>query len=101
MFGGEGRDTFDFNSVEEIDKDVIRDFSRKEQDEIDLFDIDAKENKDGNQKFKYVGDDKFSGKSGELQFKDGQVKGDTDGDKKADFTIKVDVDKLSEGDFVL
>jgi Ca2+-binding RTX toxin-like protein len=103
MFGGQGRDFFDFNSAGAIVKDVIRDFSRKEQDVIDLFDVDAKENKDGNQKFKYIGSDGFSGKAGELQFKakKGAVKGDTDGNGKADFTIKVDVDKLTEGDFIL
>ena len=57
----------------------------------------------GNQKFKYIGDDDFTGKAGQLRFDDdkGKLRGDTNGNGMQDFIIKVDVDRLTEGDFVL
>ena len=47
-----------------------------------------------------IGDKDFSGTKGELQFRDGELKGDTDGDHHANFTIKVDVDRLGESDLL-
>lgn len=101
MFGGVGPDVFDFDAVIEIQKDVIRDFSRKEADLISLKDVDAKQDRAGDQKFTFIGSKAFSGKSGELQFKKGKLKGDTTGDGKADFVILVDVKSLNEADIVL
>jgi hypothetical protein len=49
----------------------------------------------------WFGDKDFKGKEGELQFKNGKIKGDTDGDGNADFTIKVDVETLKGDDFLL
>ena len=103
MYGGKGADTFYFASVDEIGKkmDYIGDFRGKQGDIIDLSEIDAKEKKSGDQKFKYIGDDKFSGKQGELSYKNGKLKGDTDGDGKADFVMFVNTNKMSASDFDL
>ncbi len=101
MFGGGGADTFYFNAVAAIAKDAIRDFSHEENDLISLRDLDARDHKPGNQKFTFIGAMDFSGTKGELQFRDGKLKGDTTGDQQADFTIKLDVDKLTASDFLL
>ena len=105
MYGGKGADTFFFTSVAEIGKgsasDLIGDFRRKDGDLIDLSAIDAKENKSGDQKFKYIGDNKFKGKAGELSYKNGKLKGDTDGDGKADFALLINTNKMVASDFVL
>jgi serralysin len=105
LFGGIEADIFDFNSVKDsvtgANRDVIRDFERG-VDKIDLGDIDAKTNKGGDQKFKFIGDDKFSKSAGELRFKNEILQGDVNGDGKADFEIKVKgVAALDAGDFVL
>ena len=101
MTGGDGADTFYFKSVAAIDKDVIRDFRHVENDLISLRDVDAKGHKPGDQKFTFIGGRDFSGTKGELQFRDGKLKGDTDGDHAADFTIKIDVERLVESDLLL
>jgi Ca2+-binding RTX toxin-like protein len=100
LWGGKKADLFIFVAVEEIDEDEIRDFVRK-RDIIDLRDIDAKDTKPGNQKFKFIGKKGFKGKEGELQSKKSMVRGDTDGDGKPDFTIFLNVKKLGEDDFLL
>jgi Ca2+-binding RTX toxin-like protein len=104
MFGGSGADTFFFNSVEEIGKgltsDRIGDFSRQENDIIDLSLIDAKANKTGDQEFKFIGDDNFT-KAGQLSFKNGKVKLNTDNDKAAEAILLVNTNKMDGDDFVL
>jgi serralysin len=105
LTGGGDADVFDFNSIKDsvrgTNRDVIRDFERG-VDKIDLGDIDAKTNKGGDQKFKFIGDDKFSKTAGELRFKGDLLQGDVNGDGKADFEIKVKgVAALDAGDFVL
>ena len=81
--------------------DVIGDFERG-SDTIDLRRIDAQEGVSGNQEFEFVGDAKFSGRSGELRFNSGILRADTDGDARADFAVAVvDVARMSEGDFFL
>jgi Ca2+-binding RTX toxin-like protein len=100
LWGGKNPDLFIFSTVEDIDEDEIRDFALK-KDGIDLRDIDARESKSGNQKFKFIGKKGFKGKEGELQSKKHEVRGDTDGDGKPDFTILVNVKKLGEDDFFL
>ncbi len=104
MYGGKGADTFFFASVAEIGKgktgDLIADFRRKDGDKIDLSAIDAKTGGADNA-FKYIGDSKFSGKKGELQYKNGKLSGDVDGDGKADFKMFVNTNKLVADDFVL
>jgi hypothetical protein len=81
--------------------DVIRDFSRKDGDVIDLKGVDAKKSKGGDQKFKYIGSNDFADKAGQLRFEKSKVSGDMNGDGKADFIINVDVNKLGSDDFVL
>jgi Ca2+-binding RTX toxin-like protein len=104
MYGGTGADTFFFSSIDEIGKgstaDLIGDFVRKQDDVIDLSAIDAKEGKNGNQKFKYIGDDKFT-KEGQISFKNGKVKFNTDDDKGAEAVLFVNTHKMVADDFVL
>jgi len=103
MYGGEDSDTFIFNSIEEIGKgsssDYIGDFRGKQGDLIDLSAIDAKANKDGDQKFKWIGDDGFS-KAGQVSFKNGKVKINTDNDKAAEAVIVVNTNKMDADDFL-
>ena len=105
LYGGKGADTFILTSVAEIGKkstsDYIGDFRGKQNDLIDLSAIDAKTNKSGDQKFKYIGDAKFKGKAGELSYNNGKIKGDTDGDGKADFVLLINTTKMSADDFIL
>jgi hypothetical protein len=62
-------------------------------DIIDLRDIDANRDASGNQQFKWV--DKsdlnasFTGQDGQLRFDGGILMGDTNGDGRADFQIKL------------
>jgi Ca2+-binding RTX toxin-like protein len=111
LTGGGGKDVFDFNDIAESTKkaagrDIILDFSRKQKDRIDLQDIDANTKKNGDQGFKFIGDDDFHKKIGELMFDkkggDTFVYGDVDGDGKADFAIQLDGSiNLKAGDFLL
>jgi serralysin len=100
MFGGDGADSFHFGTVAEIDKDQIRDFSHADTDLINLRHLDARDGKPGNQKFTYVGGKDFSGAKRDLRFRDGKLKGDTNGDHHAGFTVRIDIDKLAERDFL-
>jgi len=103
MFGGTGADTFFFNAIEEIGKgsksDFIGDFRGKQGDIIDLSAIDANGNKGGDQKFKWIGDDKFS-KAGQVSFENGKVKINTDNDKAAEAVIVVNTNKMDADDFL-
>lgn len=81
--------------------DIIKDF-RRGSDHIDLRDIDANTKLTGNQAFTFIGKSAFHGKAGELRFADGMAAGDTNGDKIADFGIKVaGLSAMSKGDFYL
>jgi hypothetical protein len=77
---------------------VITDFQHG-QDTIDLSTIDAVRG-GGNQKFSWIGSDAFSGDAGELRFARGLIQGDTDGDKRADFEIRV-TGSVTAGDLIL
>lgn len=106
LTGGAGADRFIFQSVAETRGDRIRDFDSTESDLIHLAKIDANEIARGNNRFTFIGDDKFSGDAGELRYKAGAsstaVYGDTDGDGRADFKIVLSgVHTLDSGDFVL
>lgn len=85
--------------------DVVTDFSHADGDKISLRGMDAIAGGDDD-KFSFIGSDRFSGHAGELRFGvvDGAtfVTGDTDGDGHADFTIRLDgALDLVKGDFVL
>jgi serralysin len=68
---------------------MIVDFSGSEGDLIDLSDIDARQNRPDNQRFKYIGDKPFHGKAGELRFEDGLLQADTDGNGRPDLEISL------------
>jgi Ca2+-binding RTX toxin-like protein len=108
MTGGPGRDRFDFDSVGEIQRDLILDFSgsRRSGDKIDLSTIDARSGTAKNDAFTFVGSNAFA-KAGDLRAVNVgggkyEVSGDVTGDGRADFTIIVySTDPLTSSDFVL
>jgi Ca2+-binding RTX toxin-like protein len=110
LAGNAGADTFYFNTgdtaASRAHADTIRDFHLKQGDLINLHAMDANEDKNGNQNFKFIDNDAFSHHAGELRFeKTGHgttIMGDTDGDGKADFTIHLDASvKVTEDFFAL
>jgi Ca2+-binding RTX toxin-like protein len=106
LSGGSGADIFDFDFASESavgsKRDIISDFRASENDIVDLSTIDANERVSGNQNFSFIGGSAFHGKAGELQFKNGIISGDTDGDGRADFQIKMNgVTKMFADDFIL
>lgn len=106
LLGGGGADDFVFKSVAEAGKgggrDVIRDFSHGQGDDIHLAAIDANSKVAGNQAFSFIGEKAFSGKAGQLQYKNGLVAGDVNGDKVADFHIEIaNHAALHANDFIL
>jgi Ca2+-binding RTX toxin-like protein len=92
LSGGMGADTFMFRNVSQIGlgdtRDLIRDF-RHAVDTLDLSGIDANWTVAGNQAFGFIGRGAFSGAAGQLRLEGGVLSGDTNGDKVADFEIKV------------
>ncbi|UVF18886.1 M10 family metallopeptidase C-terminal domain-containing protein [Microvirga terrae] len=104
LIGGSGADVFVFQTLSDSRKstvDTITDF-RRGSDHIDLRGIDANTKVAGNQAFSFIGKTAFHGKAGELRFADGIVSGDVNGDRSADFKIKVaDLTALSKNDFYL
>jgi serralysin len=104
LSGGSGADVFDFNSIKDSlpsSPDTIMDFVRG-TDHIDLRTIDANSRLSGDQAFTFVGGKAFSGHAGELKFSAGVLSGDINGDKIADFQIKVSgISALANSDFYL
>ena len=109
LVGGMGADRFDWDSASEAGKgtsrDVVLDFVRG-ADKLDLSGIDAKGSATTNDAFSFIGSSAFSGSAGQLRFYDGGgfaiVQGDTNGDKVADFEIRVDnLTSLQSTDFLL
>lgn len=94
--GAGGNDTFVFHRGDSgksgASADVITDFTAG--DKIDLDPWDADSGKNGNQDFKFIDTADFHGKAGELRYfqtggGDTLVQGDTNGDGKADFVIRL------------
>ena len=104
LFGGSGADIFVFQTAGQSSptaRDTIEDFMSG-LDRIDLRSIDANSQLSADQAFTYIGSQAFSGNAGELNFIDGVVSGDIDGDGTADFQIDVmNVSVLVESDFYL
>jgi serralysin len=115
--GGPGEDVFQFASIKEIGKgkkaDTITDFEQG-PDLIDLSAIDANGSKRGEGRFKFLKKDgaNFKEKAGELMFEQidkkstgkdlTMVRGDTNGDGKPDFELRVTgLTKFTADDFVL
>lgn len=109
LAGNSGADRFVFKSAKESTssaRDTITDFFRSQKDKVDFSAIDARADKSGNQSFKFIDDKAFSGTDGELRVSksgDGTlIAGDINGDKKADFSIFVDMVVAFKGtDFIL
>lgn len=106
QWGEAGADHFIFQSIQDSvvgsNRDVIKDFSRAENDRIDLSQIDADTTSGGNQAFDFIGTRAFSDTAGELRFSNGLLQGDVDGDGRADFEVKVvGWNTLKDGDFIL
>jgi Ca2+-binding RTX toxin-like protein len=108
--GSLGKDKFAFDDKDFASKttksaDRITDFSHSQGDKIQLSAVDAKAGGSDNA-FKFIGTKAFTGTSGELRYADSGghtfIFGDTNGDKKADFSIQLDhVVKLVATDFIL
>ena len=106
LTGGLGSDTFLFqrlsdSGVSSSARDTIRDFSYN--DIIDLSKIDANTERSGNNTFRWIDHDYFSGRPGDLRYsKSGVLSGDVDGDKHADFSINIGNDyDLQKDHFIL
>ncbi|HMQ91706.1 MAG TPA: calcium-binding protein [Amaricoccus sp.] len=105
LTGHSGADRFVFNSIEEAGKgpgrDVTVDFVHG-SDRIDLARIDADVTLGGNQAFQFIGDSRFSGVAGEVNYRNGFGSGDVDGDLRADFHIEIaDHATVEISDFIL
>jgi Ca2+-binding RTX toxin-like protein len=110
LTGGADLDFFGFGNGDvpgtRASADRITDFSQSEGDRIHLRQIDANLGVAGDQNFQFIGESQFSGKTGELRFDqvggDTYVQGDVDGDRAADFFVRVDgIHALVATDFVL
>ncbi|TCN22161.1 M10 family metallopeptidase [Sinorhizobium americanum] len=111
LVGASGADTFQFKAVADSTvstsgRDIIYDFVASESDRIDLSAIDADSATSGDQTFTFAGTAAFSGKKGELRYdrasSDTYIYGDVNGDKNADFAIRLDdALTLQKGYFVL
>lgn len=87
LAGGAGADVFRFPGAPAAEGDLILDFSAAQGDVIDLSPIDANGRLAGNAAFVFLGAGEFSGVAGQLRFAGGQLLGDLDGDRIADFAI--------------
>jgi Ca2+-binding RTX toxin-like protein len=101
--GGRGADVFVFVDLGDLGRgrssDVVRAFDRR--DVIDLSEIDAKEGRKGDQDFRFLEGDDFSGRSGELRFDGDALRGDVDGDGRSDFEIRIARGSLDADDLLL
>lgn len=89
--GGGETDTFAFSRVSDSaageGRDRIAGF--RADDRIDLAAIDARTVTLGNQAFSFVGDAEFSGVAGQLRFAGERLQGDVNGDRVADFEVRL------------
>ncbi len=96
LTGGDGADRFVFRTGDSgattKTADVLRDVTKA--DTIDLAGWDADATRKGDQAFDFIGRAKFGGEAGELRVVREEtrtwIEGDTDGDGKADFLIRLD-----------
>lgn len=96
LTGGDGADRFVFRTGDSgataKTADVLRDFTKA--DTIDLAGWDADATRKGDQAFDFIGRAKFGGEARELRVVREEtrtwIEGDTDGDGKADFLIRLD-----------
>jgi serralysin len=104
LSGGTSTDLFVFKSLSETAPaapDTIQDFVSG-TDRIDLRIIDANTKLSRDQAFSFIGGSAFTGKAGQLNFSDGVLSGDVNGDRVADFKISLPtVSLLKSTDFYL
>ena len=104
LTGWGGADTFVFTALNDTPVnagDTITDFERG-IDKIDLHLIDANSSSAGDQAFTFIGANAFGGHAGELNYVNGVLSGDVNGDRVVDFQITLaNKAVLSAGDFVL
>ncbi|KQV31162.1 hypothetical protein [Rhizobium sp. Root1204] len=113
LSGGKGEDTFMFKYRAEStvkNPDVITAWDKhtaySKGDTIDVSGIDANVKVRGDEAFSWISSKAFTGKPGQLRYEkangDTFVYGDVDGDRKADFAIKIDASvTLYKDDFLL
>jgi Ca2+-binding RTX toxin-like protein len=110
LHGGSGADVFIFAKGDTgktgAKADTIADFSQADNDVIDLTAWDANSRQANDQAFTFIDGAKFHKVAGELRTFDNGVdtfvQGDTNGDGKADFLIRLNgVVDLAGGDFAL
>lgn len=111
LTGGTGADRFLFRAGDTgatvATADIVTDFNRADKDVVNLVQIDANTGRDGDQAFRFIGTQAFSGTAGELRFEVVQksytmVWGDVDGDGTADLAIRLTgVHALVATDFAL
>lgn len=110
LVGGGGTDSFVFatgDTARNRNKaDMIMDFDARHDETIDLTEWDANRRESGHQSFDFIGRHAFTGHAGELRYTVAQgityVEGDTNGDTRADFTVRLmDAGKLSDANFLL
>lgn len=106
LIGGPGSDIFVFETAAEARGDTIDDFEHG-YDRINLVNIDANANVDGDQAFTFIGTERFHNVPGELHIyhlSDGNtyISADSDGNGAADFAVKVlGYHTFTSSDFVL
>lgn len=105
LTGGTGADRFVLatlsdSTVRAAGRDTITDFSLAQHDLIHLGAIDANVLRGGNQSFRFLGDAAFTGQAGELSARivtgGAMISGDVNGDRIADFALRLD-DKIALG----
>lgn len=111
LTGGSGADRFIYQAVTDsavgpVGRDIIADFSRGENDRIDLSGIDADIAQAGDQAFSFLGTDAFTGETGQIRYFSTPlyqvVEVDLDGDAVADMQIRVNgAANLIASDFIL
>ncbi|TXN23564.1 calcium-binding protein, partial [Methylobacterium sp. WL19] len=111
LYGRGGADTFVFDrlgdsTVSGAGRDTLKDFSTSQGDRIDLHFIDAVAGGVVNQAFRFIEDDAFTMRAGELRsiVSGGStlVSGDVNGDAKADFALLLSgTFALQTADFIL
>jgi len=105
LFGGRDGDVFAFRSMDSspagAERDVVTDFSLRD-DRIDVSALDASVTLRGNQRFTFIDSDPFSNVAGELRFSGHILRGDSDGDGRADIEVRVlGIAMLDDRDLIL
>jgi Ca2+-binding RTX toxin-like protein len=106
LTGGTGRDMFVYTTAlaSAYATNTITDFMRG-ADRVDLSAIDANAARAGNNAFRYIGDDAFTGHAGELHLAHANgttiLEGDTNGDGVADIAIALGGAEIGARDIVM